>query len=249
MSLVSKIEWTDATWNPTTGCDQISPGCDNCYALRMSARLKAMGASKYQKDGNTETSGPGFGVQLHDRELAVPTKWKNPRMIFVDSMSDLFHKEVPFDFIAKVFDTIKETPQHIYQILTKRSQRLRDLSDSLEWHENIWMGVSVESDKYAFRVNHLRETSAKVKFISAEPILGRITLDLDGIDWVIGGGESGPGFREMHHDWIAYIRDQCSEQSVPFFFKQWGGSHPKKNGRILEGTEHNEMPVNFKGLK
>ena len=249
MSLSSKIEWTDATWNPTTGCDRISPGCDNCYALRMSARLKAMGVRKYNRDGNPETSGPGFGLQCHEKELVIPTIWKTSRMIFVDSMSDLFHKEVPLDFIEKVFNTIKETPQHIYQILTKRSQRLRDLSDSLEWHENIWMGVSIESQQYAFRVQHLKETSAKTKFISAEPLLGKITLDLDGIDWVIGGGESGPRFREMHRDWIAYIRDQCLDQNVPFFFKQWGGVHAKKNGRLLDGLEYSEMPANFKGLK
>jgi protein gp37 len=190
----SAIEWTEATWNPTTGCDRTSPGCDRCYALTLANRLKAMGVDKYQRDGDPQTSGPGFGITLHQGALELPYRWARPRTVFVNSMSDLFHDAVPIDFIKQVFEVMASTPQHSYQVLTKRSRRLSKLADSLSWPANVWMGVSVESNRYAFRANHLRSVPANVRFLSVEPMLGPVpNLDLCGIDWVIAGGESGPG--------------------------------------------------------
>jgi protein gp37 len=222
----SGIEWTDATWNPTTGCDQVSPGCDNCYALTLAARLKGMGVAAYQNDGDPRTSGPGFKLTLHPDRLDQPIRWQRPRRVFVNSMSDLFHHDVPTDFIVDVWTTMEKAQQHIFQILTKRPQRMgrvvsRDLLD--EPLSNVWLGTSIENNKYAFRARFLRETPAAIRFISAEPLLGPLDqLDLQGIDWVIAGGESGPGARPMHPDWARDLRDRCVAAGVAFFFKQWG---------------------------
>ena len=244
MSNQSSIEWTDATWNPTTGCDQVSPGCDNCYALTLAKRLKAMGAAKYQKDGDTRTSGPGFGLTLHYDTLSIPYKWRKPRLVFVDSMSDLFHPEVPPDFIQQVFKVMSETPQHTYQILTKRSQRLQKLASAIDWPPNVWMGVSVENLRYSFRVDHLRSVDSAVRFVSAEPLLDALPdLNLDGIHWLIVGGESGHNARPMEADWVRDLRDQCQSADVAFFFKQWGGRTPKSGGRELDGMLYDEMPA------
>ena len=239
----SSIEWTEATWNPTTGCDKTSTGCDNCYALTLSKRLKAMGQPKYQRDGDPRTSGPGFGLTIHPDTLDVPRSWSTPRTIFVNSMSDLFHHEVPEPYIRRVFDVIAETPQHQYQVLTKRSRRLADVGQRLEWPPNLWMGVSVENSRYRFRVDHLRYIGAAVRFVSAEPLLGPLAdLDLGGIDWLIAGGESGPCARPVEEAWLVDLRDQCADAGVPFFFKQWGGRTPKAGGRELQGSTHDEMP-------
>lgn len=231
----SAIEWTEATWNPLTGCDKISPGCTHCYAERMSLRLKLMGQPNYRN---------GFEVTLHPHALELPLKWKKPQRIFVNSMSDLFHKEVPAEFIQKVFATMRSASWHRFQILTKRSDRLAELSASIDWPANVWQGVSVESAEYAFRIDHLRSTGAAVRFLSVEPLLGPIPeLDLTNIHWVIVGGESGPGARSMDEAWVLEIRDQCKEAGVPFFFKQWGGVNKKKTGRELEGRTWDEMPA------
>ena len=239
----SAIEWTEATWNPTTGCDRTSPGCDNCYALALSKRLKAMGQPKYQRDGDPRTSGPGFGLTIHPDTLDVPRSWSVPRTIFVNSMSDLFHHEVPEPYIHRVFDVIAETPRHQYQVLTKRSRRLADVGQRLEWPPNLWIGVSVENSRYRFRLDHLRRVEAAVRFVSAEPLLGPLEkLDLAGIDWLIAGGESGPGARPVEEGWLIDLRDQCAAAGVPFFFKQWGGRTPKAGGRDLQGSTHDEMP-------
>ena len=240
----SSIEWTEATWNPTTGCDQVSKGCDNCYALTLSRRLKAMGVAKYQNDGNERTSGPGFALTCHPSALDQPKQWKSPRVVFVNSMSDLFHKDVPIGFIRDVFDVMRETPRHTYQLLTKRSARLAQMADRLDWPGNVWIGVSVETDRYSFRARDLATVeAASVRFLSCEPLLGALpSLSLDGIDWVIAGGESGPGCRPIDLAWARSIRDQCATQSVAFFFKQWGGRTPKAGGRILDGEIHDEMP-------
>jgi len=239
----SRIEWTEATWNPTTGCDRTSPGCDNCYALTLAKRLKAMGQAKYQLDGDPRTSGPGFRLTLHPDTLDVPRAWTNPRVIFVNSMSDLFHPDVPLDYIRAVFDVVADTPQHTYQVLTKRSKRLARLGAELNWPPNLWMGVSVETTKYSFRLDHLRQVDSAIRFVSAEPLLGPLPdLDLSGIDWVIAGGESGPQARPMDEAWVVAVRDQCREAGVPFFFKQWGGRTPKAGGRELEGRTYDEMP-------
>lgn len=236
------IEWTEATWNPTTGCDRTSPGCDNCYALTLAKRLKAMHQPKYQSDGDPRTSGPGFGLTLHPDTLSIPLSWHAPRVIFVNSMSDLFHEEVPLDYIHEVFEVMAATPQHTYQILTKRSKRLARDAAALDWPSNVWMGVSVESQRYAFRTNHLREVPAAVRFVSAEPLLGPVSFDLDGIQWLIVGGESGPRARPMDPDWVEQIRDDCLAANVAFFFKQWGGRTPKANGRELDGRTWDELP-------
>ena len=239
----SGIEWTETTWNPTTGCDRTSPGCDNCYALALAKRLKAMGQPKYRNDGDSRTSGPGFAVTLHDGTLGIPYTWRSARLVFVNSMSDLFHPDVPLDFIRSVFAVMADTPQHTYQILTKRSRRLLTLSTELDWPDNVWMGVSVETDRYIFRINHLRQVDAAVRFISAEPLLGSLPdLDLTGIDWLIAGGESGPGARRMEETWVRDLRDQCGAAGVAFFFKQWGGRTPKANGRRLDNVLHDAMP-------
>jgi len=231
----SSIEWTEATWNPLTGCTKINPGCKRCYAERMSLRLKAMGQKNYRN---------GFELTLHEQMLTTPLRWKSPQLVFVNSMSDLFQKGVPLDFIARVFETMSAAHWHRFQILTKRSDRLLELSPSLPWPENIWMGVSVESQEYTLRIDDLRRTGARVKFLSLEPLLGPLPqLNLDGIDWVIVGGESGPGARPMKPEWATDLRDQCKAASVPFFFKQWGGTNKKKAGRELDGTTHDEMPA------
>jgi protein gp37 len=248
MSDKSGIEWTEATWNPTTGCDQTSPGCDNCYALTLAKRLRAMGQPKYQNDGDPRTSGPGFKLTVHEDTLATPYSWKQPRLIFVNSMSDLFHPDVPVDFIRSVFEVMSETPQHTYQVLTKRSKRLASVGKKLDWPPNVWMGVSVETERYAFRLDHLREVDAAVRFVSAEPLLGPLpNLDLKGIDWLIAGGESGPNARPMAEWWVRDLRDQCGQAGVAFFFKQWGGRTPKAGGRELDGALHDEMPVTVAG--
>lgn len=240
----SSIEWTGATWNPTTGCDRTSPGCDNCYALTLAKRLKAMGVVKYQHDGDPRTSGPGFKVTTHPDALDQPRRWRTPRTIFVNSMSDLFHPDVPASFVLDVFEVMQDTPQHTYQVLTKRSKRLLELAPDLPWPTNVWMGVSVESARYTFRVGHLQRVPASVRFLSCEPLLGALDeLDLTGIHWVIAGGESGPAARPMLLPWVADIRDQCRAADVPFFFKQWGGRTPKAGGRELEGRTWNQMPA------
>lgn len=239
----SAIEWTEATWNPTTGCDKTSPGCDHCYAMTLSKRLKAMGQAKYQSDGDPRTSGPGFGLTLHPDTLDVPRTWSAPRVIFVNSMSDLFHKNVPVSYIRQVFEVIADTPQHQYQVLTKRSKRLAEIGQRLDWPPNLWMGVSIESTKYRFRLDHLRQVDAAVRFVSAEPLLGPLeNLDLDGIHWLIAGGESGARARPMDPAWVVDLRDQCRDAGVPFFFKQWGGHTPKAGGRELDGRTYDEMP-------
>ncbi|MFF0087383.1 DUF5131 family protein [Streptomyces canus] len=220
MSDRSAIEWTEATWNPTTGCDRVSPGCDNCYALTLAKRLKAMDSPKYQADGDPRTSGPGFGLTLHPDALAVPYGWKSPRTVFVNSMSDLFHARVPLDYVRRVFEVMSQTPQHTYQVLTKRARRLRQVADRLQWPANLWMGVSVESAKELPRVDDLRQVPATVKFLSCEPLLGPLDgLELTGIDWVIAGGESGPGHRPLEEAWVTQIRDTCQDAGVAFFFK------------------------------
>jgi protein gp37 len=241
VALKSSIEWTESTWNPTTGCDQTSPGCDHCYALTLSRRLKAMGNPKYQVDGDPSTSGPGFGISLHPEQLALPHKWRSPRTIFVNSMSDLFHPQVPDDFIVAVFEVMESTPRHTYQVLTKRAQRLSRLATTLPWPSNVWMGVSIENSKYAFRANHLRKVPASVRFISAEPLLGPLQgLNLQGIHWLIAGGESGPGARPMHPRWVRDLRDQCVRDQVAFFFKQWGAWAPD--------SEKGAVPVSIEGV-
>jgi protein gp37 len=239
----SGIEWTQATWNPTTGCDKTSPGCDRCYALTLSKRLKAMGNPKYQNDGDPQTSGPGFGVTLHEEALQLPKRWAAPRLIFVNSMSDLFHPAVPEDYISRVFDVMNETPRHTYQVLTKRSKRLTEMSGKLCWPSSVWMGVSVENATYKFRIDHLRKVPAATRFLSIEPLIGPVgELDLGEIHWVIVGGESGVGARQVRYEWIVEIRDQCLDAGVPFFFKQWGGRTPKAGGRQLDGERWDEMP-------
>lgn len=244
MSDRSGIEWTEATWNPTTGCDRVSSGCDNCYALALAKRLKAMGSEKYQADGDPRTSGPGFGLTVHEDALAVPYGWRSPRTVFVNSMSDLFHARVPLDFVRRVFAVMADTPQHTYQVLTKRARRLRQVADRLEWPPNLWVGVSVETSKELARVDHLRRVPAAVRFLSCEPLLGPLDgLDLGGIDWVIAGGESGPRHRPLDESWVTGIRDACVEAQVAFFFKQWGGRTPKSQGRELQGRTWDQMPL------
>jgi protein gp37 len=244
MAARTGIEWTEVTWNPTTGCDRISAGCDHCYALALARRLKAMGQPKYQADGDPRTSGPGFGVRVHASALHVPYTWPGRRVVFVNSMSDLFHARVPLDFARQVFAVIADTPQHTYQVLTKRSARLRKVASRLEWPPNLWMGVSVEDSHSLYRVDDLREVPAAVRFLSCEPLLGPLDgLDLTGIGWVIAGGESGPDYRPADPAWVAGIRDRCSAAGVPFFFKQWGGRTPKHGGRELDGRVWDQMPA------
>ncbi len=232
----SKIEWTEKTWNPCTGCTKTSPGCENCYAARMAKRLQAMGQKNYVNN---------FKLTCHHHMLQKPLEWKKGQMVFVNSMSDLFHKDVPTSFIQSAFKTMTEAPQHKFQVLTKRSERLYDLdlNDDLDWRDHIWMGVSVENSDYLYRIDHLRETGAAVKFLSLEPLLGPLPgMDLSGIDWVIVGGESGPGARPIQEEWVEDIKDLCVEANVPFFFKQWGGTNKKKNGRLLKGKLWDQMP-------
>lgn len=235
MASNSSIEWTESTWNPVTGCTKISPGCKNCYAERMTKRLKGMGQPNYVNE---------FKLTIHEHILLLPNHWKKPRIIFVNSMSDLFHEEVPVEFIQRVFNVMRRAKWHRFQILTKRSDRLLELDHLLPWTPNVWMGVSVENQDYTFRIDHLRRTGAHVKFLSLEPLIGPLSsLNLCGIDWVIVGGESGPGARHMDHMWVTDIRKQCQKIGLPFFFKQWGGVNRRKLGRKLEGKEWNEMPV------
>jgi protein gp37 len=234
MAVGSSIEWTEATWNPVTGCTMISPGCANCYAARMAKRLHAMGSPNYRN---------GFDLTIHPHILELPLKWRKPRTIFVNSMSDLFHDDVPLEFIQKVFAVMREATWHTFQVLTKRAKRLESLDCELDWPRNVWMGVSVESAKYADRIDHLRRTTALTRFLSLEPLLGPLpNLYLKRIDWVIVGGESGPRAREMQRAWVAGIRRQCRDASVPFFFKQWGGLNKKRAGRLLDGRTYDEMP-------
>lgn len=235
MSTGSAIEWTQSTWNPLTGCTKISPGCKHCYAERMAYRLQAMGQPNYAN---------GFNLTLHEHVLKAPLSWKKPQMIFVNSMSDLFHKDVPLDFVLKVFSVMKEASWHTFQVLTKRAERLLELDPVLEWTPNIWAGVSVERSDYRFRIDHLRQTRAHTKFLSLEPLLGPLpNLNLDGIHWVIVGGESGPGARPLQAEWVVDIRDQCLMAQTPFFFKQWGGAQKKRAGRLLENRTWDEMPI------
>ncbi|NEC13184.1 phage Gp37/Gp68 family protein [Streptomyces sp. SID8014] len=243
MSDRSAIEWTEATWNPTTGCDRVSTGCDNCYALALAKRLKAMGAPKYQNDGDPRTSGPGFDVTLHPDALDVPYSWKSPRVVFVNSMSDLFHARVPLAFVRQVFQVMADTPQHTYQVLTKRARRMRQVAPKLDWPANLWMGVSVESEAELPRIDDLRQVPAAVRFLSCEPLLGPLPgLNLEGIGWVIAGGESGPNHRPLDEAWVTDIRDTCQRAGAAFFFKQWGGRTPKAGGRTLAGRTWDEMP-------
>jgi len=234
MASNSPIEWTEATWNPVTGCDKISPGCAHCYAERMAKRLKAMGQKNYAS---------GFALTLQEQMLELPLRWKRPKRIFVNSMSDMFHSDVPIEFIQKAFDVMRRAHWHEFQVLTKRSERLQGLDAQLDWQPNIWMGVSVENARFQHRIDHLRATGAHVKFLSIEPLLGPLpNLNLQGIDWVIVGGESGPRARPMDAAWVSDIRDQCQDAGVAFFFKQWGGVFKKRTGRELDGRTWNQMP-------
>lgn len=243
MSDRSRIEWTEATWNPVTGCDRVSAGCDNCYALTLAKRLKAMGAEKYQQDGDPRTSGPGFAVTTHVAALTQPRRWRKARTVFVNSMSDLFHAKVPAAFVRDVFDVMVDTPQHTYQLLTKRPLRAARMADQLPWPSNVWLGVSVEDMSVEHRVERLRRVPAAVRFLSCEPLLGPLDgLCLDGIDWVIAGGESGNDYRPMDMRWARGIRDASLQADVPFFFKQWGGRTPKTWGRALDGQTWDQMP-------
>jgi protein gp37 len=230
----SGIEWTDATWNPVTGCAKVSPGCKHCYAERLAARLQAMGNVRYAN---------GFALTLHPDQIELPLRWRRPRRVFVNSMSDLFHESVPESYIRQVFDVMARAPWHVFQILTKRSDRMAELADDLPWPPNVWQGVSVENADYLWRIEDLLKVRAAVRFLSVEPLLGPIPcLPLAGIDWVIVGGESGGGRRPVHPDWVRMIRDQCLDRHVPFFFKQWGGRTPKSGGRMLDGRVWDAMP-------
>jgi protein gp37 len=280
MSTATSIEWTETTWNPTTGCDRISPGCDNCYALTLAGRLKAMGQPKYQADGDPRTSGPGFGVTLHPDALLEPLRWRKPRKVFVDSMADVLHAKVPVDFVAQVWAVMALTPQHTYQVLTKRPERyVHVLDDSCRCggghrpgidfrhlvadysrrlarspcHQvdvlarwplaNVWLGTSIESDDYVRRADALRAAPAATRFLSLEPLLGPLpSLNLAGIDWVIVGGESGPGHRPLDLDWVRQIRDRCVALGIPLFFKQVGGRTAKAGGRLLDGRTWDQFP-------
>ncbi|HEY7119263.1 MAG TPA: phage Gp37/Gp68 family protein [Tepidisphaeraceae bacterium] len=235
MATQSHIEWTEATWNPLTGCTKVSPGCAHCYAERLSLRLKAMGQPNYAN---------GFQLTLHEHMLEVPLRWKKPQAIFVNSMSDLFHADVPEDFILRVFDVMGRAHWHRFQVLTKRPERLAELDSVLPWQPNIWMGVTVENRRFVHRIDLLRQTGAHIKFLSLEPLLGPlVNLRLDGIDWAIVGGESGPKARPIQESWVLDIRDQCRTAGVAFFFKQWGGIQKSRTGRLLEGRTWDEMPA------
>ncbi len=230
----SSIEWTEMTWNPTTGCNKVSAGCKFCYAEVMSKRFQAMGVDKYAD---------GFKVRVHPEALNIPYTWKSPKIVFVNSMSDLFHKDIPLEFIKEVFDVMNDNPQHVFQILTKRAERLLELHKEFRWTHNIWMGVSVENEKVKSRIDFLRKTKAKVKFLSLEPLIGPLpSLNLKKIDWVIVGGESGHRPRPMSPGWVLDIQEQCEYAGVAFFFKQWGGRNKKANGRLLNGRIYDEMP-------
>jgi protein gp37 len=234
MAQASSIEWTNATWNPVTGCTKISPGCAHCYAQRMAKRLQAMGQARYRS---------GFRVTLQPDIVELPLRWRRPRMIFVNSMSDLFHKDVPAEFIARCFDVMQRASWHTFQVLTKRPERALELAGQLSWPPNVWMGTSVESAEYASRIKDLIQLPATIRFLSLEPLLGPIPdLPLEGVHWMIVGGESGPGARPMEREWVTQIRDRCRRFGVPFFFKQWGGVNKKKSGRVLDDRTWDEMP-------
>jgi protein gp37 len=234
MAPKTTIEWTESTWNPVTGCTKISPGCKHCYAERMAIRLRAMGQPNYSN---------GFNLTLHEHVLEAPLQWKKPQMIFVNSMSDLFHEDVPEWFILKTIDVMRRAYWHQFQVLTKRADRLAELDSIIDWPDNVWMGVSIENSDYLFRANCLRATAAKLKFLSIEPLLGPIPeINLDNLDWAIVGGESGPKARPMDEKWVIDIRNQCLKANVPFFFKQWGGKNKKKAGRLLEGRVWSQWP-------
>ncbi len=231
----SSIEWTEMTWNPTTGCTKISSGCKYCYAEVMSRRLQAMGVEKYKDN---------FEIRIHPDALKIPHTWKTSKVVFVNSMSDLFHEEIPLEFIRQVFQVMNDNPQHVFQILTKRAERLLELSEELKWTHNIWMGVTVENGRVKNRIDLLRDTKARVKFLSLEPLIGPLRkLNLENIDWVIVGGESGHTPREINPDWVIDIQKQCEKSGVAFFFKQWGGKNKKAKGRILNGRTYDEMPA------
>ena len=235
MATQSSIEWTETTWNPVTGCTKISHGCKHCYAERMARRLQAMGLEKYRN---------GFEVTVHPATLEEPTKWRKPRLVFVNSMSDLFHESVPDRFVGSVFEVMNRATQHTFQVLTKRPRRVARLNSKLKWTSNIWLGTSIESHRWISRLDELKSTSAQTKFLSLEPLLAPLAdLDLNGIDWVIVGGESGPACRPMKRDWVRDIRDNCSESGVAFFFKQWGGVFKKRTGRVLDGRTWDDMPT------
>lgn len=231
---MSKIEWTESTWNPVTGCTKLSPGCEHCYAERMARRLHNMGQPNYRN---------GFTVTAHEHTLELPLRWRKSRMVFVNSMSDLFHEDVSSAFISRIFQVMQQAAQHQFQILTKRAERLEALAKTLPWPDNVWMGVTVEKAEYSWRIDSLRRTPAKVRFLSLEPLLGPLPdLVLTDIDWVIVGGESGPGARPMEESWVKDIKRQCQQSRTPFFFKQWGGTNKKKAGRLLDGRTWDEMP-------
>ena len=237
MATQSKIEWTEMTWNPVTGCSKVSDGCKNCYAERMAKRLQAMGVERYQN---------GFKVSLHEDLIELPRKWKQPKVVFVNSMSDLFHEDIPIEFIQEVFDSMARSPQHIFQVLTKRSRRLKNIAAELPWPDNVWMGVSVENSQTGYRIQDLCTVPAAIRFLSCEPLIGPIqNLPLAGIHWVIVGGESGPGARIMRIEWVEDILSQCEAAIVAFFFKQWGGTRKKRTGRILHNQTYDEMPRLF----
>ncbi len=233
----SKIEWTESTWNPVSGCTKISRGCDNCYAERMAMRLKAMGTRGYEN---------GFEVTMHPHAMDKPLKMKKPQVIFVNSMSDIFHEKIPDAFIFQIFEVMNKAHWHTFQVLTKRPKRLAKLASKLNWTENIWMGVTVEANEYVDRVDYLRDCPAKIKFLSLEPLIDSVDkLDYTGIDWVIAGGESGYGARVMQKEWVLEIRDRCKNENIDFFFKQWGGVNKKKAGRLLDGEIYDDMPELF----
>ncbi len=235
MAQNSRIEWTEANWNPVTGCTKVSPGCRFCYAERMAERLQAMGQERYRN---------GFKLTLQEDVVDLPLKWRKPRVIFVNSMSDMFHKDVPLQFIQRCFDVMQQASQHTFQVLTKRPERVAEFANELVWPKNVWLGTSVENADYVWRITELVKVSAAVRFLSVEPLLGPIPkLPLQGINWVIVGGESGPGARPMEEDWVVEIHKQCRKNKVPFFFKQWGGVNKKKAGRVLEGRTWDEMPI------
>jgi protein gp37 len=235
MANKSSIEWTESTWNPVTGCSKISPGCKNCYAERMANRLQKIGVERY-KDA--------FELTMHPDVLDTPLSWKSPKVIFVNSMSDLFHEKIPLSFIQDTFEVMRKAHWHTFQILTKRSERLKMLAPLIEWPENVWMGVSVESQRYVYRIDHLRAVPSAVRFLSVEPLINKVDkMNLKAIDWVIVGGESGPKARKLEQEWVIHIKDICDKYSVPFFFKQWGGVRKKKTGRLLQGQTWDSMPI------
>jgi protein gp37 len=235
VAATSTIEWTNATWNPVTGCDKVSPGCAHCYAETFAERFRGVPGHPYTQ---------GFDLRFWPERLDLPLKWRKPRMIFVNSMSDLFHEEVPLDYIAHVFDTMRQATWHTFQVLTKRHERLAEVAPLLPWPANVWMGVSIENRRWTLRADYLREVPAAVRFISAEPLLGRLDgLDLTEIDWLIAGGESGPRYRPVNVEWVRDLRDRCAEEGVAFFFKQWGGRTSKARGRVLDDRMWSDMPI------